>query len=153
MRAANPTAHSGHGRRADLGCTACGHAYEAVASPGAHKTCRGVRRLVGSLRALTSVSPIFKAVREKRYKAVYTPARRSPIAPESALVRGSEPSNGDRLGGRSDPARPRRLSSASICASARLGDRNLKRHFSPALAGAPSPATSSGDPGGTRSWR
>ncbi len=33
-------------------------------------------------------SPIFKVVREKRCKALYTPAKRSPTAPECALVRG-----------------------------------------------------------------
>ncbi len=42
-------------------------------------------------------SPIFKVVREKRYKAFYTPVKRSPTAPKCALVRGSEPSNIDRL--------------------------------------------------------
>jgi hypothetical protein len=34
------------------------------------------------------VSPIFTAVREKRCKAVYTPARRSPTALEYAPARG-----------------------------------------------------------------
>src|SRR5687767_360147 len=52
---------------------------------------------------LTPVSPIFKAVREKQCKAWYIPARRSLTAPESALVRGSEPSDGDRLGGPPQP--------------------------------------------------
>ena len=33
-------------------------------------------------------SPIFKVVREKPCKALYTPAKRSPTAPECALVRG-----------------------------------------------------------------
>ncbi len=39
------------------------------------------------------------------------------------------------------------------CLSKPLGDRNLKRHFSPALASAPSSEPPLGDPGGTRSWR
>src|SRR5215831_12181603 len=62
-----------------------------------------VLRLALFLEIISPVSPIFKAVREKRCKAVYTPVRRSPTAPESALVRGSEPSDGDRLGGPPQP--------------------------------------------------
>ena len=49
------------------------------------------------------VSPIFKAVREKRCKAWYTLAKRSPTAPESALARDSEPSHGDTRGGPPSP--------------------------------------------------
>src|SRR5262245_11415563 len=58
---------------------------------------------IGLSTTITPVSPIFKAVREKRCKAVCTPVRRSPTVPESVLVRGSEPSDGDRLGGPPQP--------------------------------------------------
>src|SRR5256886_17308075 len=55
------------------------------------------------LNLIAPVSPIFKAVREKRCTAWYTLAKRSPTAPESALARDSEPSNGDTRGGLPSP--------------------------------------------------
>src|SRR5215831_12715771 len=57
----------------------------------------------GFWKIMTPVSPIFKAVREKRCTAWYTLAKRSPTAPESALARDSEPSNGDTRGGLPSP--------------------------------------------------
>ncbi len=64
-------------------------------SPANYGGCGYVVRQL--LHSHSYVSPIFKVVREKRYKAVYTPETRSPTAPKCALVRGSEPSNIDRL--------------------------------------------------------
>src|SRR5918992_1070327 len=69
---------------------------------------------------ITYGSPIFKVVREKRCKALYTPATRSPTAPEYALVTGSERSNGDRTD--APPPSPSRSRPETLQATARLSD-------------------------------
>ena len=46
--------------------------------------------------AVTPGSPIFKAVQQKRYKALYRALKESPTAPESAVAAGSERSHIER---------------------------------------------------------
>src|SRR5947207_4348590 len=79
-------------------CQAC-HKYLHTTVVKACPFCRDVH----FPEQVSPVSPIFKAVREKRCKAWYTLAKRSPTAPESALARDSEPSNGDTRGGPPEP--------------------------------------------------
>ena len=50
----------------------------------------------GNWQGLTYGSPIFKAVQQKRCKALYTALTKSPKAPEYAVGEGSERSNVER---------------------------------------------------------
>lgn len=72
---------------------------------------------VHGIHSITPVSPIFKAVREKRCTAWYTRAQSSPTAPACALARDAEPSHGDTRG--APPAPP----SASPLATLRVTAR------------------------------
>jgi hypothetical protein len=63
------------------------------------------------------VSPIFKAVREKRCNAWETRAKRSPPVPASALARDAEPSKGETRGG--PPAPPSASPRATLRGTAR----------------------------------